>query len=326
MSEKKDIFFKLFASCIPVKGIRKSIIYDLQRAEVYEISNSIYDILPIVETYNIDLIKIENPELFQFINKLVNDEIGFFCKEPTRFPKLDTKWQTPNIISNTIIEFSNNSNHNLNLIFKNLNKLSTKNVLLIFNYVPSKIYILEILNIATESNIDYIELWLPRKIKTKNLIRQYKNLRKIVFLKSKKILEVHRNQCIIKYSEFSSHKDLCKKTPLKYNLHQIYYNESLNYNTCLNKKLSIDKNRKIKNCPYLDKDFGDYTHNSIIETVKSKEFQKLWKLSKDKINECKDCQYRYMCNDCRVFTVNNNIKNKPIFCDFNPYENIKKKI
>ncbi len=51
----------------------------------------------------------------------------------------------------------------------------------------------------------------------------------------------------------------------------------------------------------------DYTNENTINIVQSLEFQQLWHLNKDKINVCKDCQYRYMCPDCRAFTIDNMI-------------------
>ena len=89
----KDMFFRLFASCVPVNGIKNSLIYDFQRNDVYEISNEIYDIIPVIEENSFYEIKKENKELSQFLKKLVNDEIGFFCREPHRFPKLNTKFE-----------------------------------------------------------------------------------------------------------------------------------------------------------------------------------------------------------------------------------------
>ena len=63
-----------------------------------------------------------------------------------------------------------------------------------------------------------------------------------------------------------------------------------------------------------------YKNTNIFEVVDSERFQKLWHLNKDEINECKDCQYRYICKDCRAFTVDSKSLNKPIFCGFNPYK------
>ena len=35
------------------------------------------------------------------------------------------------------------------------------------------------------------------------------------------------------------------------------------------------------------------------EVVEGNHLQKLWRISKDKIKVCSDCEYRYACGDCR---------------------------
>lgn len=315
--EKK--YFRLFSSCIPIKGKNKSLIYDLQRNDVYEISNNFCEVIPIIESNKIEDIQNENPILVNFLKKLVNDEIGFFCDDPTQFPKLSNKWEIPNIIRNSIIEISAESHHDFEKVFSDLNKLLCRNILLLFRYAPTEKIIKEILEEATRENITYIEIWAQNFIKTKKITGEFKNLRKIVFINSKKKREKKENSCIIKYSAYKSFEELCEKTPLKYYATTNFYNESLKFNSCLNRKLSIDKNRKIKNCPFLNFNFGDYNENNILKIVNSEEFQKLWYINKDKINECKECQYRYICPDCRAFTKNNQFDNKPRFCSFDTH-------
>ena len=41
-------------------------------------------------------------------------------------------------------------------------------------------------------------------------------------------------------------------------------------------------------------------------------------LSKDFINECKECEFRYTCFDCRPDSLNNNINIKPWYCTYSP--------
>lgn len=40
-----DQFFKLFANCIPVKGYKRSIVYDLQRNDFSFIPNELFELL-----------------------------------------------------------------------------------------------------------------------------------------------------------------------------------------------------------------------------------------------------------------------------------------
>ncbi len=40
--------------------------------------------------------------------------------------------------------------------------------------------------------------------------------------------------------------------------------------------------------------------------------------TKDKVNECSYCEYRYACFDCRPNSLSDNIVEKPWYCTYNP--------
>lgn len=40
--------------------------------------------------------------------------------------------------------------------------------------------------------------------------------------------------------------------------------------------------------------------------------------TKDKVNECSDCEYRYACFDCRPNSLSENLVEKPWYCTYNP--------
>ena len=42
------------------------------------------------------------------------------------------------------------------------------------------------------------------------------------------------------------------------------------------------------------------SYNELVEIIQSSQFQKYWKIHKDIITECKNCEYRYMCIDDRL--------------------------
>lgn len=56
------------------------------------------------------------------------------------------------------------------------------------------------------------------------------------------------------------------------------------------------------------------------EVMQSQEFQKLWHIKKDDIKVCQDCEFRYMCMDCRAFIKDpKDIYSQPAKCPYNPY-------
>jgi SPASM domain peptide maturase of grasp-with-spasm system len=96
--------------------------------------------------------------------------------------------------------------------------------------------------------------------------------------------------------------------------------EALHHNTCLNRKLHIGKDGNVKNCPFSSKVFGNILSENIEQEVKSKSFQTYWNIKKDEIKVCKDCEFRYVCTDCRVFIKDkNDIYSQPAKCTYNPY-------
>lgn len=311
------MYFKLFANCIPVKGINQSLIYDLQRIDVYNISNEIYDNLGVIENTEIGLIKSNNEGLYSFLCKLVNEEIGFFTESPENFPPLNLNFETPNIIDNAIIEIGKNSKHNYDKLFNELKSVFCRKMLLMFNHKPLYSKVDEIIRIAKSYDILYIELWFQEEVKLKKILKENSNIRKVVFINSKRETKKNIEACEVVYSTFESFSQLCSMHSQKFILNQAFFSESLKFNTCLNKKVAIDKDLQIKNCVFLPNSYGGYINNDMKTVVTSSEFQQIWHLSKDNIETCKDCQNRYMCKDCRAFVTDSN--DKPINCNYNPY-------
>lgn len=48
----------------------------------------------------------------------------------------------------------------------------------------------------------------------------------------------------------------------------------------------------------------------------------IFSLDKDRINGCKDCEFRYCCHDCRPDSLSENILEKPWNCTYDPYKGI----
>ncbi len=100
------------------------------------------------------------------------------------------------------------------------------------------------------------------------------------------------------------------------------FSESQYHNTCLNKKLSIDKNGNIKNCPSMHESFGNIKDATLKEVLNKANFKKYWNITKDQIDVCKDCEFRHICTDCRAYIENpDNINSNPLKCGYDPYTN-----
>ncbi|MCL0056480.1 radical SAM protein [Dehalococcoidia bacterium] len=63
---------------------------------------------------------------------------------------------------------------------------------------------------------------------------------------------------------------------------------------------------------------GNVKQQSLPDIIISDHLKQIWELSKDKIESCQHCEYRYACFDCRVRA--GNLTGKPTDCSYNPYE------
>lgn len=99
--------------------------------------------------------------------------------------------------------------------------------------------------------------------------------------------------------------------------------EQLTHNGCLNKKISIDANGEIKNCPQMQQSYGNIISTKLSDILSNKDFLSKWGISKDLINTCKDCEFRYNCSDCRAYTEAESDSehfSKPLKCGYDPYK------
>jgi len=47
--------------------------------------------------------------------------------------------------------------------------------------------------------------------------------------------------------------------------------------------------------------FGNIQDTTLEEALNKEGFKKYWDITKDQIEVCKDCEFRYICTDCRAY-------------------------
>lgn len=103
--------------------------------------------------------------------------------------------------------------------------------------------------------------------------------------------------------------------------------EAINYNSCLYKKIGVDLNGNIKNCPAMPNSFGNIHEMTLEQVLENSNFKEYWRITKDEIATCKDCEFRNVCTDCRAYTEQSIFNNegidlsKPLKCGYDPYSN-----
>ena len=83
----------------------------------------------------------------------------------------------------------------------------------------------------------------------------------------------------------------------------------------------ITKNGAVKNYLNHKKEFGNVKNQKIKDIVNTDKFRQLWEISNDKIEKCKDCQFRYCCESNSDIIYKNKLLFKTNLCLFDPYIN-----
>ena len=107
----------------------------------------------------------------------------------------------------------------------------------------------------------------------------------------------------------------------KYKLEIFNFFYSKYFNPCLGHQMAIDTRGEIKACLWLDEIIGNIHSDNLKDLIISGKFDKYWEISMEKIETCKDCEMRFICDDCRVFTLERagNLFAKPGHCNYDPY-------
>jgi len=315
-----------------VKGAKNSMVYDLERMDNSNtIPNSIYEILTDHADKSIEEIKVVyNHEYDDIIDEyfdfLVKNEYIFDCtkEELELFPTVDFEWKSPKKITNSIIDYDGTLTiPGYKKFIKELSVLGCKAVQ-IRSFVPLTLYKLKsFVFLFEETSILSIEFVFKFNADlTDNEIielqKQHPRIRKVDIYNSFK----NTSNYFIKHlqDDIDPEKDCGKIESKFFSIGFETFSEAQLHNTCLNQKISVDKNGFIKGCPSMNQSYGKISENTINEVLQIKEVQKLWTINKNEIEICKDCEYRYCCTDCRVFIDDKeNLYSRPSKCNYNPY-------
>lgn len=311
----------LSSNCIVTKGKSRSSLVDYQRNKLYIISNEVANIIcqkPILSN--------SSEEVSDIIQKLIDEDIIIQIPEDeiSLFTPISTEFEIPYHICDAIIDYKDNY-HDVK-IYKQLIQLLCPHAELRFFEKFSITYFQEILNVIEDSTLEALDVYLKYEEFAKNessildLINN--NIRfRILYVHScppnTKFLQHNR----IIYSEqlIHSHSHCGNISDFHFSIWMTSYLESLHYNSCLNRKVGIDINGFIKNCPSMAEHYGNITETDIVETIKKEKFQTVWSIKKDIIAGCSDCEFRYICTDCRAYTENPvDIYSKPLKCGYDP--------
>jgi SPASM domain peptide maturase of grasp-with-spasm system len=329
-------YLTLYASCVPVNGNQRSIICDLQNNEYHLIPNILYDIITdfkgktINEIYNFFPKKNHNI-LSEYFSFLLSKNLAFQTHEPNLFPEIEKTFHFPSVISNSIIDIGESTSlDHLGKFINELSDLGCRALEIRFFSTRPKNEIEFVLDKTINTSLRNVEILIPDdKSYNKNWLNKLfsRNQRlSTINIHSSDINKLsfdEENQRLINYitTQIDSSQCCGVVNNSLFTVNIPHFMESLNFNTCLNRKVSLDEYGIIKNCPSSTIEFGHISEQSVFEVILNNKFKELWSINKDQINTCKDCEFRYICTDCRIFIKDSDNKySKPSKCTYNPYE------
>lgn len=334
------MFLKLFESVKITKGAKNSIVFDTNTGFLQLIPNVFYDLLA-NESQNYSILKRQLDSdsletLEEYLNLIISNNLGFILnskKELLSFQSTSNFNESPSNVDYLILDINNSDIFNEALIQQICN-LKIKYLQIRFSKLGSneELEIISKIKQFNSSNINEISIVAKYTSQTFSFIKDSrysisnKFLHFILHSANEQDFQTldHINITIIK-SEIKIPLS-CGLIDLKnVNLTRAFYSEAKHHNSCLHKKIAIDQDGNIKNCPSMPQSFSNIKDTTLEKALEHKDFKKHWNLTKDSIEVCKDCEFRYICTDCRAYTEQTTVNkegldtSKPLKCGYNPY-------
>lgn len=319
-------YFKLYQDCFLVKGKTRSLLYDLTKNCVYNVPLDY--IMLLEDLYNGILVEdklLEN----EFILNLLENDIIFKTSIPNNFPPINTNYTDSHIVESLIINWNNviSGKISRDILIKLHDFICKSNIEYLFVIVDNQLDVLyKLLDILKDSPVRCIEVCISSilEYEAKTIISKFNRIKRVYVANCNfDIIEQIYSDSYIIYTSESINFDGVSPVITKNNLlpNRLNFIESQSSNLFYNKKLFFNENFILSLFPN-SKDnffFNDISNEEIISRIKLG--YELWKVRKDNITICKDCEYRYMCNDPRhEYKVDPSglfIFNYP--CSFDPY-------
>lgn len=327
--------YRLFSPCIPVKGYHRSLIADLNRHQLFYIPNTLYGVLKYGHSHSwAELVnhygKVNEIVLKEYYQYLMKHELIFpLTKDECRcFPHYPLHWDYPSCCSNAIMDIGSQAQYDINRAIEKLAAINCHHIQIRFLSSCCSEDIVSALDKVHSFSFYSVQLCLKYQPVIEDLANtlfdNYWKLAKVEVFEapSDKIIPKMGLICLLNYykdKKLDSNCCGCVSTQY-FSIETNHFTESQKHNTCLNRKLCIDANGYVKNCPAMEKHYGRIDEVSLEEVIRQEDFQQCWYINKDRIDVCKDCEFRHMCTDCRCFIKDpENIFSQPAKCTYNPY-------
>lgn len=336
----EDIFpdsslcFVLYANCLPVLGATRALLCDLETQRLEFIPSALYDMLVNFENKALKEViraygRQNEQQIREFYTFLLRKGYGQMMPvdEAVCFSRVSMDWKSPALIENAIVDSNRHSDHPWESIITQLSTLGCTALLLRFFDPVSDDILDRIFATLEHSAVFTVELIIPwNSGKTladwHAVIDKCPRVKRVCLHSLPKDQKEQETRSL--YATFTtSHQEIGDSnhcgyiSPHSFSVNMGFFIEAQKHNTCLNGKVSIDTQGDVCNCPAMKARYGNIADINLASVVKERVFRSYGEIAKDQIAVCQDCEFRYICSDCRAFV--SGLHDKPFRCGYDPY-------
>lgn len=324
--------FRLFGNCIPVRGARRSVICDLERRRIRFIPTALLEILVDPDlSISADSVRRFPPadriRLAEYLDVLVLEEYGFWTDEPELFPTIEMKRDTPNACTNAILDIDRNSTHAYEAIFHQLDDLGCEALQIRAFDTLQPEEIVRIVVAAESGRFRHLDFMLKASPSINvefaaALVKAHPIVTRVILHSAPEPfqqVDAPPPADIWVTTEPLSLTSCGQVDPSFFALNVLHFIEAQCFNTCLHKKVGVAANGDVMACPSMNRSFGNIATTELKHIVGHPDLKRLGTITKDQVSVCRDCEFRYVCTDCRANTVDGGLYSKPSGCRYDPY-------
>ena len=311
--------YKLFADCIPIRGYRRCAVCDLSNRNLFHIRESTYIAIAHGDLIDADDVGIDE------LNALISSNLVFECPPELvgLFPPMRMEHVQPMAVRSAIAELDIQKQYDVREAIEQLSVLGCAH-LQILAYADVMYADIESVITGIEGkNIINVDVVLRHGIGDLSVMAdRYPFVFSITAYGAPRTDMQKRGGCsILRTTEpFTGCRQCGAVAPNQFVCNREFFFLSGGYNTCLYRKVAIDREGYIRSCPASPQRFGRVGETPIAGAMSQPGFRRLWGITKDRVDVCRDCEFRRICPDCRVFTRNPERPTAhPARCAYNPY-------
>jgi SPASM domain peptide maturase of grasp-with-spasm system len=327
-------YVHLLPSCIVTEGYRRALLHDTQNNRSRLLSRGLAAALQrfsgrqvVALLAHLQQSGMSQHEADNMLDTLAAE--GFLLFSPVRIPfePLHTAFHQPLAITNAIVDIALTNLHLLPQMLTCFRSIDCPHLQLrvYSNVFPDAELLRWLAAFAVTDTMHTVDLILPFFDDYQSLPGMLRPavLTSLVLYRApyNDVQQLSNRSQVIFLSQTLDFPHCCGIVDMAYfNFSLPHYMEARHYNSCLNRKISIDHNGHIKNCPSMQQHYGHVLDTDWAKVLETQAFRQPAYITKDLVAICRDCEFRYVCTDCRAYLEQpNDVYSKPLKCGYDPY-------